>query len=454
MTRSKRSMRRLTGWATLAAAAALVGCSKKEETTVRAAPPAPAPASAPPAPAPASAPAKPAPLKIAFAYIGPVGDGGWTFAHDNGRKAVEKEFGERVATSFAESVPEGPDAERVMRDMAGQGDRLIFGTTFGYMDYMLKVAGDAKDVKFERATGYKTAENLPEHRLQRRAADGGEGRQVRLRLGQRHDRLRPEGAPRLGHHRLGAVLHQGDEGRARRHLDDGPGLVGCQGRRDRHRVDLRQGAGRAEDQGRDFLRHLSEDDAFATLEQALPFIGKSGGRLIGVGLDSGERGNPPEKFARVFARCRELGLHVVAHAGEEGPPAYAWSALDVLKAERIDHGVRSVDDPALVRRLAQERVPLTVCPLSNVKLCVFKSMHEHNLAALLDAGLMASVNSDDPAYFGGYVNDNFLAAFEALPQLGARHARQLAANSIEASFAGAAAKRRWREMLDRTFEAG
>lgn len=198
-----------------------------------------------------------------------------------------------------------------------------------------------------------------------------------------------------------------------------------------------------------FLRHLSEDDAFATLEQALPYRGQ----FIGVGLDSGERGNPPEKFARVFARCRELGLRLVAHAGEEGPPDYVWSALDVLKVERIDHGVRSVDDPQLMQRLARDRVPLTVCPLSNVKLRVFESMDKHNLAALLDAGVMATVNSDDPAYFGGYLNDNFIAAFEALPQLGVRHAHQLAAHSIEASFAAAEDKRRWREALDRTFAA-
>lgn len=153
MIHSKRSMLRLAGWTTIAATAALVGCGKKEETQTAAAPAASAPASA-------AAPAKPAPLKIAFAYIGPVGDGGWTFAHDNGRKAVEKEFGDRVVTTFTESVPEGPDAERVMRDLVGQGNKLVFGTTFGYMDYMLKVAGDHKDVKFEHATGYKTAENL------------------------------------------------------------------------------------------------------------------------------------------------------------------------------------------------------------------------------------------------------------------------------------------------------
>ncbi len=196
-----------------------------------------------------------------------------------------------------------------------------------------------------------------------------------------------------------------------------------------------------------FLRHLSEDDAFATLEQALPFRD----RIIGVGLDSSERGHPPEKFARVFERCRELGLHLVAHAGEEGPPDYIRSALDVLHVERIDHGVRSVEDPALVQRLARERVPLTVCPLSNVKLRVFDTMADHTMPALLAAGIVATVNSDDPAYFGGYVNDNFLALFDALPDLGARDAHALAAHSFEASFVDAARKQRWREMLDKVF---
>ena len=156
----------------------------------------------------------------------------------------------------------------------------------------------------------------------------------------------------------------------------------------------------------------------------------------------------------MFARCRELGLHVVAHAGEEGPPAYVWSALDVLKAERIDHGVRSVEDAVLMQRLARERVPLTVCPLSNVKLCVFGSMREHNLATLLDEGLVATVNSDDPAYFGGYLNDNLIAAFEALPQLTARHAHRLAANSFEASFVDAAQKHAWLAQLDEAFASG
>ncbi len=196
-----------------------------------------------------------------------------------------------------------------------------------------------------------------------------------------------------------------------------------------------------------FLRHLSEEAAFQTLEQALPFRD----HFIGVGLDSSERGHPPEKFARVFARCRELGLHVVAHAGEEGPPAYIESALDVLKVERIDHGVRCVESPALVRRLATERMPLTVCPLSNVKLCVFKTMAEHNLPVLLKAGLCATVNSDDPAYFGGYMNQNFVETFAALPRLGTAEAYTLARNSFEASFASAEQKAAWIAQLDTMF---
>jgi adenosine deaminase len=200
-----------------------------------------------------------------------------------------------------------------------------------------------------------------------------------------------------------------------------------------------------------FLRHQSEEQAFETLEQALPYRHQ----FIGVGLDSSERGHPPEKFARVFARCRELGLHRVAHAGEEGPAAYIETALDVLRVQRIDHGVRCVESAPLVQRLARERVPLTVCPLSNVKLCVFETLGQHNLPVLLDAGLVATVNSDDPAYFGGYVNDNFVAAFDALPQLGARQAWQLARNSFDASFADETQKLRWRSMLDKTFaEAG
>ena len=198
-----------------------------------------------------------------------------------------------------------------------------------------------------------------------------------------------------------------------------------------------------------FLRHLSEEAAFATLAEALPYREQ----FIGVGLDSSERGHPPEKFARVFARCRELGLRLVAHAGEEGPPAYIWSALDVLRVERIDHGVRCVEDPALVARLAAERMPLTVCPLSNIKLCVYPTMAQHQLPALLAAGLCATINSDDPAYFGGYVNQNYLATFEALPQLTAQHAHQLASNSFEASFTSAADKLRWAQALDAAFAA-
>ena len=197
-----------------------------------------------------------------------------------------------------------------------------------------------------------------------------------------------------------------------------------------------------------FLRHLPEDAALATLEEALPHRDK----FIGVGLDSGERGNPPEKFARVFARAGEVGLHRVAHAGEEGPSAYVQAALDVLQAERIDHGVRCLEDPALVARLARERIPLTVCPLSNVKLRVYPDLARHPLKTLLDAGICATVNSDDPAYFGGYVNRNFIAAFDALP-LGPHEAYALARNSFEASFVADDRKRHWIAALDAAFAA-
>jgi len=196
-----------------------------------------------------------------------------------------------------------------------------------------------------------------------------------------------------------------------------------------------------------FLRHLSEDDAMATLDAALPWRDQ----FVGVGLDSSERGHPPEKFGRVFAHARALGLHAVAHAGEEGPPAYIESALDVLHVERIDHGVRCVESPALVNRLARERMPLTVCPLSNIKLRVFPTLADHNLPALLAAGLCATVNSDDPAYFGGYLNQNFVDTFAALPALGAREAHTLARNSFEASFVSAADKARWIAELDSHF---
>jgi adenosine deaminase len=197
-----------------------------------------------------------------------------------------------------------------------------------------------------------------------------------------------------------------------------------------------------------FLRHLSEDEAIETLQAALPWRD----RFIGVGLDSSELGHPPEKFARVFAQARALGLHVVAHAGEEGPPAYIWSALDVLQVERIDHGVQAIHDPALMQRLAQSRMPLTVCPLSNLKLCVFGGLEDHNLKQMLDAGICVTINSDDPAYFGGYLNENYLQTFAALG-LNAQHAKTLAANSLQASFANDADKARWLRELDACFES-
>jgi len=262
---SKRSVLKLAALTTVAAAV-LVGCGKKEE------------------PKPAAAP-KAEPLKIAFAYVGPVGDGGWTFAHDNARKAIEKEFGDKVVTSFVEKVPESADAERVIRDMASQGNKLIFGTTFGYMEPMLKVAPDFKDVKFEHATGFKQADNMrtydsrtyegaymagviagkmtksntlgvvasipipevirrcrravPEHRLLGCAANGWQEQEVRFRLGQRHDRLLSRSPPGLGHHQLGALLHQGHPRRARRQVDRQQlCVVGRERRCDRHRVHL------------------------------------------------------------------------------------------------------------------------------------------------------------------------------------------------------------------------
>jgi adenosine deaminase len=196
-----------------------------------------------------------------------------------------------------------------------------------------------------------------------------------------------------------------------------------------------------------FLRHLSEEAAFATLEEALPFRDQ----IVGIGLDSGELGNPPEKFAKVFARCRQLGFRLVAHAGEEGPPAYVWTALDELKVERIDHGVQSTHDAALMQRLARDRIALTVCPLSNLKLCVFPDLARHSLGQLLDAGIVATVNSDDPAYFGGYLNSNFTETFAALG-LKAAQAYTLARNSFEASFIEPAAKQAYIRQLDECFE--
>ena len=191
-----------------------------------------------------------------------------------------------------------------------------------------------------------------------------------------------------------------------------------------------------------FLRHLSEGEAFETLEAALPFRDQ----FIGIGLDSSEVGHPPKKFARVFARCRELGFHLVAHAGEEGPAEYVWQALDLLHVERIDHGVRALEDTALVARLARDHIPLTVCPLSNLKLKVFPQLSAHNLPRMLEAGLVATINSDDPAYFGGYMNQNWRETFAALP-LTQTHAVQLAKNSFAAAFVSDVERRLLEERL-------
>ncbi len=178
-----------------------------------------------------------------------------------------------------------------------------------------------------------------------------------------------------------------------------------------------------------FLRHLSEDDAHATLEEAKPFLPL----IDGVGLDSSELGHPPAKFKNVFAKARDLGLHLVAHAGEEGPPAYVWEALDILKVQRIDHGNRALEDEKLVKRLADEGMCLTVCPLSNLKLCVIDNMRNHPIPAMLAAGLKPCVNADDPSYFGGYVNDNFTALIDALP-LTRADIEALLRNSFDGSF--------------------
>ncbi len=178
-----------------------------------------------------------------------------------------------------------------------------------------------------------------------------------------------------------------------------------------------------------FLRHLSEQSAFETLELAMPWLGI----IDGVGLDSSEVGHPPEKFTRVFAKCRELGLRVTAHAGEEGPPEYVWQAIDLLQVERIDHGNRALEDDALVNRLIEAQIPLTMCPLSNLKLCVIKDVADHPILRSLEMGLLVTVNSDDPAYFGGYVMDNFNALIDALP-LTDDHVRQLAKNSFAGSW--------------------
>ena len=189
-----------------------------------------------------------------------------------------------------------------------------------------------------------------------------------------------------------------------------------------------------------FLRHLSEEAAFETLAQALPYKDQ----IIAVGLDSSEVGHPPAKFERVFAQAREAGFLIVAHAGEEGPAEYVWEALDLLKVNRVDHGVRSEEDPILMQRLIAEKMPLTVCPLSNLKLCVVNDMAEHNIRRLLQQGVHVTVNSDDPSYFGGYMNANFVAITEAL-NLSIAELKKLAQNSFEASFISDAEKQKWIE---------
>ncbi|PND34208.1 adenosine deaminase [Achromobacter pulmonis] len=203
-----------------------------------------------------------------------------------------------------------------------------------------------------------------------------------------------------------------------------------------------EGIGQALDDGRrqlgvssglilSFLRHLPEAQAMQTLEAALPYRDA----FIAVGLDSSEKGFPPRLFQRVFDRARAEGLPAVAHAGEEGPPEYIWEALDLLKVRRIDHGVRAAEDPRLIARLIDEQIPLTVCPLSNIRLRVFEHMRHHNILSLLDAGVKVTVNSDDPAYFGGYVNENFHALYEHLGMTRGQ-ARALADNSLDARIAG------------------
>lgn len=191
-----------------------------------------------------------------------------------------------------------------------------------------------------------------------------------------------------------------------------------------------------------FLRHLSEADAFATLEAATPHYDV----IDAVGLDSSELGHPPENFERVFAKARDIGFKCVAHAGEEGPPDYIWQAINLLNVDRIDHGVRCQEDEDLMQLLIARQIPLTVCPLSNLKLCVVDTMAQHNILDLLDKGLLVTVNADDPTYFGGFLNDNFEALDKAL-NLSEKQLRQLVANSFAASFMADADKQQWIEKV-------
>ena len=192
-----------------------------------------------------------------------------------------------------------------------------------------------------------------------------------------------------------------------------------------------------------FLRHLSEEEALALLKKVEPYRE----RFVAIGLASSEMGHPPEKFARLYAQAQEQGYRRIAHAGEEGPPAYVWRTLDLLKVHRIDHGVRSAEDEKLMQRLAEEQVPLTVCPLSNIRLCVFPEMKQHNLLQLLDASLCVTVNSDDPAYFGGYLNENFFALHQEL-DLTQEQALRLVQNGFNASFLPQGEVQRYLQAVD------
>ena len=196
-----------------------------------------------------------------------------------------------------------------------------------------------------------------------------------------------------------------------------------------------------------FLRHLSAEAAMETLEQALPYKDW----IIGVGLDSSEVGHPPEKFASVFERAAREGFLIVAHAGEEGPPEYVWQALRTLNVQRIDHGVRSPEDKELVKYLVENQIPLTVCPLSNIKLCVFDRIEDHNIKEMLDLGIKVTVNSDDPAYFGGYMDENFIAIQEGL-HLSREDLCQMSKNAFEASFLAPAEKQKLLDELDTFME--
>ncbi|KHT62292.1 adenine deaminase [Photobacterium gaetbulicola] len=196
-----------------------------------------------------------------------------------------------------------------------------------------------------------------------------------------------------------------------------------------------------------FLRDLPEEDAIETLKQAISYRDD----IIAVGLDSSEQGNPPQKFERVFAMARNTGFKTVAHAGEEGPAEYIWEAIETLNVERIDHGVRCSDDPKLMAYLSEHQLPLTVCPLSNVKLKVFEDIGSHNIIQLFRQGVLVTINSDDPAYFGGYLNDNFLAVAEAF-DLTKQEVAQMSENAIKASFLSAERKQQLKQKLDHYLE--